>query len=228
MANQNLHPKDLVIGAVAGGVIGAVAALLMAPKTGDRLRQDICDMYDDVTDKTTHFADSVSKKGRAAVKSVSDQTCDWADKAKCLADDIRCWVHGEEEDTQMRDLVIGGIAGIVIGATAGLLLAPKAGSDFRQDIVDTYEDVNDKAHEMAGMVARRGKSFAKDANDRAHEWLEFAKDVVDQIAGEAQDKGEDIFAKGKKLLPKGKFNDLLDWAALGFRLWQGSQQKKRR
>lgn len=41
MSNNNMSGKDLFIGAVIGGVIGATAALLLAPKSGRETRREL-------------------------------------------------------------------------------------------------------------------------------------------------------------------------------------------
>ena len=38
MSDNNMNGKDFLLGAVVGGVIGAITALLLAPKPGDELR----------------------------------------------------------------------------------------------------------------------------------------------------------------------------------------------
>lgn len=225
MANDNMNSGNLVAAAVAGGALGAVAALLMAPKAGTRLRRDICDMYDDVTEKTHDMAHDAAKKSKSAMKNMSCHTSSWFDKAKCAVDDAKCWTHCDE-DTQLRDLVIGGVSGVLIGAAAGLFLAPKSGFDLRQEISDTYEGMNARTQDMVNSMSKKGKSVAKDLNSTAQDWLHLAKAVVDQIAGDAQDAGEELLEKGKHILPNNKLNDVMDWAALGFRLWQN--MKKRR
>ena len=49
MSDNNMNGKDFLLGAVVGGVIGAITALLLAPKPGDELRADIKDTVNTVT-----------------------------------------------------------------------------------------------------------------------------------------------------------------------------------
>jgi gas vesicle protein len=60
MSTQNNEfTKGMVIGALLGGAIGAVTALLFAPKPGNELRRDIADksadLYNDVYSKASDF-----------------------------------------------------------------------------------------------------------------------------------------------------------------------------
>lgn len=53
---------NFVVGTLLGGAVGTIAALLLAPKSGCDLRQDIADTYDDVTDNVTRRLPNFRKK----------------------------------------------------------------------------------------------------------------------------------------------------------------------
>jgi gas vesicle protein len=76
--------KDFVVGAVVGGVLGAVTALLFAPKPGKELRADISDQVHTTYEKTQELA-----------KAVGSTTSQWVGKAKdtgsAVVDEIRSW-----------------------------------------------------------------------------------------------------------------------------------------
>jgi gas vesicle protein len=84
MANQQ-NGKDLLIGALVGGILGAVTALLVAPKPGRELRSDIKEQVSTVSDKAVQVASSVSEKTQEIATAVSTQTTEWVDKAKLSA-----------------------------------------------------------------------------------------------------------------------------------------------
>lgn len=65
-------------GALIGGLIGAAAALLFAPKPGRELRGDLSDKLSTVTDKTKEVATVVGDKATDLAKSVSSKTTDLA------------------------------------------------------------------------------------------------------------------------------------------------------
>lgn len=228
MGRHNIHTKEFVVGAAVGSLLGSVAALLIAPKTGSKLRKDICDAYCDMSDKTQDFVN----KGRSLAKNIGCQTCDWGNKAKSVIErakeTVKGWVSEEEEEDTTRDLLIGGLVGGVLGAAIGLLLAPKPGSELREDIAETYEDITERAHDFSDSMAKKGKSFAKKANSKANKWIDLAKNIIDDFTDEAQEKGEDILEHVKGLVNNKRVNDVLEWAQLGYRAWQGLQSKKRR
>jgi len=61
------------------------------------------------------------------------------------------------------------VLGGVIGAASALLLAPKAGRETREMLV-----------ERGGDVARRAQQFATEAQGRAGEWLDKSRELFEE------------------------------------------------
>lgn len=227
MGNHRSHTKEFVVGAAVGSLLGSVAALLVAPKTGQKLRDDLCDAYCSIADTTQDLA----SKGKSFAKDVSCQTCDWADKAKSAVNGakktIKGWVSEEEEDTTTRDLLIGGLIGGALGAAFGLLLAPKTGDKLRQDLMETYEDISERTQDFAEDVTKKGKSFAKSARSKTNKWIDLAQNIIEDLSEGAHEKGEDWIEQAKGLMNNKRMNDVLNWAQVGYRVWNGLQSKKR-
>ncbi|NQX68223.1 YtxH domain-containing protein [Paenibacillus alba] len=101
MSNEK-KGKDLLIGAVVGGLLGAATALLFAPKSGRELRSDIAGQAQAVSDKTVQIASTVSQKTQGVAKSVSLATTEIVGKAKDAAsgvvDTVRSWKEAKNED----------------------------------------------------------------------------------------------------------------------------------
>lgn len=70
--NNNMSGKDFLIGALVGGIIGAGAALLLAPKSGKELRVDLTEGYHTATKKTQELAKSVGEKSEYIVGKVKE------------------------------------------------------------------------------------------------------------------------------------------------------------
>ena len=88
--NHHSGKKGFAIGALFGGLIGGVTALLFAPKSGDKLRKDLSKRCQSVSDKTCELFDGVCEK-----------TCELVDKAKeiaCCAKDAASKVCRRERD----------------------------------------------------------------------------------------------------------------------------------
>jgi len=82
--------KGFALGALVGGLVGGVTALLLAPKSGDRLRKDLARKYQSVSEKTCEIIDGVC-----------DQTCELVEKAKevaCNAKDAASKIYRRNRD----------------------------------------------------------------------------------------------------------------------------------
>jgi gas vesicle protein len=89
MSNEN-NTTSFLLGALLGGIAGGIGALLLAPKSGQQLRKDICstcknlaeEAEDEIKEwtkagkqKAEHFADEAKEKfkdGKQAVKKELD------------------------------------------------------------------------------------------------------------------------------------------------------------
>lgn len=222
------HTKEFIVGAVVGSLLGSVAALLTAPSAGKELRDDLHDVYDNLSDTTEKLA----KRGRSIAKDIGCHTCAWTDKAKSVMDGatktMKGWISEEEEEHVPRDLLIGGIVGGVIGAALGFLLAPKTGGDLREQVRDICDDMSERTQDFADQVSRKGRAFAKKSSSQANQWLSLAQDFVNHISEDAQEKGENVIDSVKDLMNNPRVSQMLDWAQLGYKTWQGLQSRKRR
>lgn len=75
---NNLNGKDFVIGVLIGGIIGAAAALLLAPKSGRELRNELTDSYQ-----------TVAKKTQELVKQVGQQMDEIVAKVKVVTSNVK-------------------------------------------------------------------------------------------------------------------------------------------
>jgi gas vesicle protein len=123
MSNK-MDGKDFLMGAVVGGLLGAMAALLLAPKSGRELRKDITDQYGTISEKTQQIANTVSDKTQQIASTVGEKTAiiaktatahtsEWVDKAKEVAgtviDEVKTWNDKRkqtEESTVPTDYVV--------------------------------------------------------------------------------------------------------------------------
>ena len=67
-----------------GGLVGAAAALLLAPKSGRELRADVAGQCGLLNDKTREFASSFGQKSQEIAQQVSAATSDLAGKVTSL------------------------------------------------------------------------------------------------------------------------------------------------
>lgn len=155
---------DFVKGALIGGAIGSVLALLAAPKSGKELRDDIVDGYHIINDKAHDTASS------------------FRDKRKQLAR----LLNGEEEEVHgYGALVKGGVAGIVFGAIAALLVAPKSGRKMRHDLNSTYNKLRHRAEDFVADIEERGEA----ALENVESWKDSIAAIVDKATAKGKKHG---------------------------------------
>jgi gas vesicle protein len=87
--NQNIDSKDFIIGALVGGMLGAAAALLLAPKAGKDLRSDLNEQAGYLKDKSTEISQIAREKSSNIVRTVSEQSNQVATKVKDLTSNLR-------------------------------------------------------------------------------------------------------------------------------------------
>jgi gas vesicle protein len=78
--------RGFLFGALAGGIIGSVTALLFAPKAGKELRQDISEGARKVQEQTVRAAGQVSETTVRFAKQIGSQATELADTAKAAAE----------------------------------------------------------------------------------------------------------------------------------------------
>lgn len=80
--------ETFLIGGALGGVIGVVAALLLAPQSGKDLREAFGEKYDQIRDKAEDFASDVKEKGSETLHEVGDKFSEWKEIFKTVVDKI--------------------------------------------------------------------------------------------------------------------------------------------
>ena len=93
---ESVHMKDFVIGALVGGIVGAAAALLLAPKAGSELRNDVAvqavTLSGTAKEKTTQLSNQLKEQSATLVEKVKAKTA----KQPPVFDDGTVSSEGEE------------------------------------------------------------------------------------------------------------------------------------
>ncbi|WP_042162899.1 YtxH domain-containing protein [Paenibacillus gorillae] len=84
MSNRK-QTKGFLLGALAGSVVGSITALLLAPKAGKELRQDISAGAHKVQEATVRAAGQVGDTTGRIARQLGDQAVQLADRAKHAA-----------------------------------------------------------------------------------------------------------------------------------------------
>ena len=72
MRDKGSSTKSFLMGALIGGAVGAITALLFAPKSGRELRRDIVDTSTEMYDKATDFVNSTVTEGKQKAQTIID------------------------------------------------------------------------------------------------------------------------------------------------------------
>ncbi len=168
------HISDLLICGAVGSLIGASAALLLAPKSGEKLRRDITHAYCDLTDKTQEFADEIKERTSEFIS------------------------HPEKEGF----LLAGAISGALLGGVITYLLTQqnKTSSTFDEwreklknttqsissmDWIETAKEVlseiNEKIHHHNGSTVKKNREKSENTINTILDWADLGLQVWNKV-----------------------------------------------
>lgn len=90
----------MIKGALIGGAVGAAAALLLAPKAGRELRQDLKATYNKSMDKTKQWVSEAGAKTQEAAQKVSQQATDLIGQTKSAIQTAKDGIQSAKDDMQ--------------------------------------------------------------------------------------------------------------------------------
>ena len=73
-SNNHINTKDFLIGTLVGGIVGALTALFLAPKSGKELRGDLNNQAYLLREKTESLRETAIEKGSEITSTVKDKT----------------------------------------------------------------------------------------------------------------------------------------------------------
>lgn len=79
---ESVNMKDFVIGALVGGIVGAAAGLLLAPKTGRDLRSDVASQAEMIKDRSVSLSSTAKEKTVQISNQLKEQSTQLVDKVK--------------------------------------------------------------------------------------------------------------------------------------------------
>lgn len=109
---SSVNMKDFVIGALVGGIVGAAAGLLLAPKAGRELRDDVAHQAVNIKDKSVELSQQLKDQSTHLVDKVKSK----ASKAPTVFDDGTVSSEGEEP----LDEIVSAVDEVVTEATEGV------------------------------------------------------------------------------------------------------------
>jgi len=108
--NQNKSSKSFIMGAIVGGIVGAVTALLLAPKSGKEMREDINEqaavlkerslqLKDTAVEKGSEWISIAKEKSSEIAKTVNKQSQQVVEKVKDFTQNIKA--NSGQEDSPL-------------------------------------------------------------------------------------------------------------------------------
>jgi gas vesicle protein len=88
MSRENGLSKGLLVGFFAGGAIGAVLALLYAPKSGKEFRQDIKSKADDYLDEADKYLSEAKDKAKNLINEGKKKSEKLISDARIKSDEL--------------------------------------------------------------------------------------------------------------------------------------------
>lgn len=79
---ETIDMKDFVIGALVGGIVGAAVGLLLAPKTGKDLRNDVAQQAVNLRQKGIVLSTTAMEKTAQFSSQIKEQSSQLVDKVK--------------------------------------------------------------------------------------------------------------------------------------------------
>ena len=124
---SSVNMKDFVIGALVGGIVGAAAGLLLAPKAGSELRGDVAHQAVNIKEKSVELSQQLKDQSTHLVDKVKSKTS----KAPTVFDDGTVSSEGEEP----LDEVVSAVEDVIAEATEGI----EAVADAAEEKLDGAE-----------------------------------------------------------------------------------------
>jgi gas vesicle protein len=152
--NVDRESSSIVIPALISGVVGAGLALLLTPKSGKEIRQDLGRL----AKRAGAQADESTEEGKVAaseaVRTGEESIAESKEQLSAMAAE-------EPKSSLLVPILVSGI----VGASLALLFAPKSGKEVMEDIKDLASNAVDKGKDLYD----QGVTAVKDAWEKGKE-----------------------------------------------------------
>lgn len=150
--HQNNSNSNILLGVLAGTIVGALAAAAGTSQRGKKFREDLYDSYQD------------------ASKKFSNATHDFAERTHGLSDRF---LHRNHRSSNHKNLTIGAIAGGILGISAIIYLASDSAKGIRHKMLHSFENITDKTHSIEDIADRFGEKITP--------WVKKAGRFIDSL-----------------------------------------------
>lgn len=144
--------QHLILGALAGTIVGAVAAAILS---SEQCKGLICDAYHQAEQKVSE-----------TVHNLGETSHDLAGR-----------FFPQKRSTQSLNLTIGAIAGGILGIATVALLTGYSTKDIRKQVVHTFKSLSNKAHHLEGQAS----DAVENIEEKISSWIHLAKKLLHNV-----------------------------------------------
>ncbi len=155
MSHDQDPSKKVLLGFIVGSVVGTAAILLLTHKPARKIFQDVSGQAQKCAKNYMHFNGASS--GHANNRS------EWLGEHKFLCSSV---------------------VGALLAAMGGVFLIPKASSQLRHYLTDTYQEVNDRTWELLHRLNQKGGEIVNIVGEQTFEWMEKTLTIADEVTNE--------------------------------------------
>jgi len=135
----NSYTKGFLLGAIVGGAVGAITALLFAPKPGVELREDIARKSGEIYDKATDYVTAAKDEAQNVVNQGRVQADKIVHNARSQAEQL---MHNAEQMIQEAKYRASSAKDMVGESASKVKDAAKAGMDAFRSEFNQKSDVD--------------------------------------------------------------------------------------
>jgi gas vesicle protein len=169
---QNSRTGRTFANIAIGTLVGAVAALLFAPKSGSQIRKEIAKQASQWGDQASKITDQASK----VAKKRADQFTDMAHMP-----DLSKMTRRKRNTGGTGKMMLGILIGSAVGAGTALLFAPKSGRQMRQQLKHEADELGNRASQLARETADQARHKAKEMANEAEGEMRRQKEIMEDV-----------------------------------------------
>lgn len=191
-----------------GGLVGAAAGMLLAPRSGEDTRVAIKDIgkalrdqMGDSADSALSMASDMTKENRKMASKLTKQAKDRAAEVQRRGKAIKAILQGEDipDQKSMAGTFISGILlGSIIGAAVGMIVAPRPGSETRAVLRDKGMQLKDQMSQTASTARDRAQQMADTTRNRAESLQQRGQQMVNEKKNEASHAASNMKAQAQQ------------------------------
>ena len=110
-----------------------------------------------------------------------------------------------EKETSSKEFILGAVIGGAIGAATALFLAPKSGTELRQDLNTQAGLLKERSYEWKDQAVTKGNELATTAKEKSAELSTLAKEKSAELSQTVQTQSNAVVEKVKSF--KGNAED---------------------